>query len=94
MSLATNSSLSPSLPDAMMQVAMESEQNISVSCSNGLLLAFADNSQIQDSDSGLFAYAQNTIITGGTFVVCLSCRLYKQLLIVHILSEQCQYLSL
>ena len=59
-------------------------------CWNYLPLAFADNRQIQDSGSGLFAYARNTLITGGTFVVSLSCGpgLYKQLIIVHISSAR------
>ena len=39
MSLATHSPLSPSLPDAIMQVSTESEQNFSVSYLNRLLLA-------------------------------------------------------
>ena len=87
MSLATRSPLSPSLPDVTMQVSRESEQNSSVSCLNHLPLAFADNCQIQDSGSALFANNQNVLITGGTFVavVSLSCRLYSQLKIVHIL---------
>ena len=83
MSLATHTPLSPSLPNAISQ---ELEQYLSVSCLNHLPVAFVDNSQIQDSGSGLFANAQNVLITGGTFiVVCLSCLLYKQLIIVHIL---------
>jgi hypothetical protein len=76
---STHSSLSP---DAMIQV---SEQNLSVSYKNHSPLAFADNCQIKDSGSGLLANARNTLITGGTFVVSLSCWLYKQLIIVHIL---------
>ena len=78
MSLATHSPLSPSLPDAIMQeVSSESEQDLSVSCLNRLPLGFADNSQIQDSSSGLFGNPQNVLITGGTIVVVsLSCGLY------------------
>jgi hypothetical protein len=72
MSLAIHSPLSPTLPDAIMQVE-ESGQNLSVSCFNRghLPLAFADqkNRQIQDSGSGLFANAENILITDGTFVV-------------------------
>ena len=90
MSLATYSSLSPSLPDAIMQVS-ESEQNLTVSCLNCLPLAFTDNHQIQDSGSALFANAQNILITGGTFIVSLSCGLYKQLIIAHILSARIFY---
>ena len=61
----------------------------SLSCVNRLPLPFADNRQIQDSGSGLFANAQNILITGGTFVVCLSCGLYKRLIMIY-LPEQCQ----
>ena len=43
MSLDTHRPLSPSLPDAIMQVSTESEQNLSVSCLNFLPLAFADD---------------------------------------------------
>ena len=78
MSLATDSLLSPPLPDAI-QVSRQSEQNLSVSCLNCLPLAFADNRQIQDSSSGLFANARNILVTGGTFVVSFSSKLYKQL---------------
>jgi hypothetical protein len=89
MSLAIHSPLSPSLPDAnIMQVSTKSEQNPSVSCLNYFPVTFADNCQIQDSGSGFFANAQNITITGGNFVVSLSCGLYKQLIIIHILSEQ------
>ena len=81
--------LSPLLPDATIQVSMESEQNLSVSCLNLLLLVFADNLQNQESGAGLFGNAQNVLITGGTFVVVsISCELYKQLIIVHILSTR------
>ena len=78
MSLATHSPLLPLLPDAIMQVPRELEQDLSVSCLNCLPLAFADNCQIRDSDSGFFADAQNVLITGGTFVVvslmgCINC---------------------
>jgi hypothetical protein len=47
-----------------------------------LPLAFPDNHQIRDSGSALFANIQNLLITGGTFVVSLSCARYKQLIIV------------
>ena len=80
MSLTTHS---PLVPDATMQ--RESEQNLSVSCLNCLPLAFADNYQIQDSGSSLFPNFPSILITGGTFTVSLSCGLYKQLIIVHIL---------
>ena len=77
MSSATSSPVLPSLPDAIMQVS-ESEHNLSVSCLNCLLLDLADNCQIQNSGSALFANAQNVLITGGTFVISFSCGLYKQ----------------
>lgn len=54
------------------QVYTELEQNLSVSNLNCLPFAFADNGEIQDSESargkGLFANARNILITGGTFV--------------------------
>ena len=77
MSAVSRSQLSPSSPDSIMQAVTELEQNPSVSCLNSLPLAFTDNHHIQDSGLGLFAYAQNTLITGGTFVVSLSWGLYK-----------------
>ena len=91
MSLATDSPLS-SLPDAIMPVSRESEQNLPVSLLNCLPSAFADNCQIQDSGSALFPNAQNIIINDSTIVVVsLSCVLYKRLatttiIIVHISS--------
>ena len=63
--------LSPSLPDAIMQVS-ELEQNISVSCLDSLTWLFADNCQIRDSGSALFANAENVLITGCTFVMSFS----------------------
>ena len=77
MPLATHRPFSPLFPDA---ISRELEQNLSVSCLNRLRLAFADNRQIRDSGSGLFANAQNVLITGGIFV-SLSCRLYTQIII-------------
>ena len=75
MYLATHSPLLPSVPDAITQASTESEENISVSCLNDILLAFTYDRQVQDSGSGFFANAQNILITGGTFVVSFSCRL-------------------
>ena len=73
-----HSTLSPTLPDAVMQVSTESEQNHSVSYLNCLPLDFADNCQIRDSVSGLFGNVQNVLISGGNFVVVsFSCGLYK-----------------
>ena len=78
MSLATNSPLLPSLPDATTQASTESEQKLSVSCLNRFPSNFADNCQIQDSGLGLLGNPQNVLVTGGTFVVVsLSCRLHK-----------------
>ena len=56
---------------------MESEQNLSVSCLNHMLLAFTDDHKIQDSGSSFCVNAQNTLIADGTFqvVVSLSYRL-------------------
>ena len=85
---STHGPLSPSLPDTIMQVS-ESERNLSVSCLKCLSSTFADNLQIQDSGLSLFANPQNLLITGGTFsVVSLYWGLYKQLIIVHILSAR------
>ena len=83
MSLATHSQLLPLLPDAIVQVSRESEQNHLVSCVKCLPLAFVEN-QNQDS-GGLFGNPQNLLITGGTFVVSFLLTVYKQLMIVHIL---------
>ena len=69
---ATRSPLLPSAPDAITQVSTESEQNLSVSCLNHMLLAFTDDRQIQDSGSGFFANAQNILIADGTFQVVVS----------------------
>ena len=72
-----------------MQVSTGSEQNLSVSCLDCLPLAIADNFQSQASGSCLFPNAQNIYIADSTIaVVCLSCELYKQLMIVHILSAR------
>ena len=72
--MSTHSPFSPSLPDAIMQVSTESEQNLSVSCLNRLPLVFTDNCWNQGSGSGFFANAQNIVINDGTFVVVsLSC---------------------
>ena len=78
MSAVTHGPLSPSssaLPSAKIQVSTELEQNPSVSCLHHLSLAFADDSQVQNSGSGFFANSRNILITGGTFVS--PHRLYK-----------------
>jgi hypothetical protein len=60
------------MPDDIMQVSRESEQNLAVSYLNRFPLAFADFRLIQGSGSGLIVNAQNVLITGGIFV-SLSC---------------------
>ena len=89
MNAASRRPFSPSVPDSIIQ-ATELERNPSVSCLRRLFSDFVDDllQTSQDSGSGLFANAQNIFITGSTFVVSLSCRLYKQLMIVHILSTR------
>ena len=76
MSLATHRQLLSTLPDTIMRASMESVQNHFVSCFSCLLLALADNCQIQDSGSGL-VNAENVLITGGNFIVSLCCWLNK-----------------
>ena len=73
MSSVTHRPLLPLLPNAMMQVSTESERNLSVSCLYSLPSAFVHNYQIQDSGSGFFVNAGNTLITGGTFVGLFMC---------------------
>ena len=90
---ATCRPLSPSSPDSdgitQESTGRELEQNLSVSRLKCLPLALADDDQIRDSGSAIFANIQNLVITGGSFVVSLSCRLYKQLIIyISYLPEQ------
>ena len=75
MSAVTHGPLSPSsvLPST------ESEENSSVSCLHHLFSAFADDCQTQDS---LFPNAQNILITGGTFFVCLPFQCTNNLAII------------
>ena len=74
----SGSLFSPSLPDSIIE-ATELERNPSVSC---LRRSFPDLvvddllQTSQDSGSGLFANAQNILITGSTFV-SRSRRLHK-----------------
>ena len=77
MSLASDNPLSPPFHDAI-QVSRESEQNL-CELLKLFALGFCYNRQIQESGSGIFANARGVIITGSTFIVSLSCRLYKQL---------------
>ena len=79
---ATHGPLLPSsaLPSTRIQVSTESEKNLLVSCLH-LFLAFVDDCHTQDSSLGLFSNAQNTLITGGTFYVCLSCQCTNNLAI-------------
>ena len=84
MPLVTHSP-SLSLPDAIMQVSRESEQHFSVSWVIHFPLALLTIEKKKDSGSGIFANAQNVLITGGTIVVVsLSCGPYKQLIYVYI----------
>ena len=87
MPLPSYDPLSPSSPDALVQVSRESEQNLLVSCLCRLLLVFSDNCPIQHSGSGLFANNNNILISGGTFVVSLSCWLYKRLIIAYLICQ-------
>jgi hypothetical protein len=62
---------SPLSSDATMQANLGStewEQNPSVNCLHIVFSAFADDQQAQQPVLGLFPNAQNTVITGGTFV--------------------------
>jgi hypothetical protein len=68
MSAVSRSPLSPSSPDSVMQAATELERNSSVSCLHHLFSAFVDDLQTQDSGSGLFANAQNILITDSTII--------------------------
>jgi hypothetical protein len=47
----------------------KSEQNPSVSYGCEYVLVVTDDQQAQQSSSGIFANAQNTIINGGSFIV-------------------------
>ena len=67
MSAVSRSPLPPS-PDFSMQEVMELERNPCVSCLYHLFSVYVDDLQTPDSGSGLFASAQNVLITGGTFV--------------------------
>jgi hypothetical protein len=72
-----------------MQTATELERNPSVSCLHSLVLVlFLIIYRLQDSGLGFFANAQNTVITGGTFV-SHSRRLHKPSVIMHVVGQQC-----
>ena len=85
MPAVSRSPFSPSLPDSVLQ-ATELERNPSVSCLRRLFSDFVDDllQTSQDSGSGLFANAQNILITGGTFV-SRSRRLHKFHIIIHLI---------
>ena len=74
----------PSFPDSIIQET-ELERNPSVSCLRHLFSDFVDDllQTSQDSGSGLFANAQNILITGST-LVSHSRRLHKFNLIIHV----------
>jgi hypothetical protein len=62
---------SPLSSDTTMQANLRStelEQNPSVNCLHIVFSAFADDQQAQQPVSSMFTNAQNTVITGGTFV--------------------------
>ena len=74
-SVAHRQEISLSSPNTVAQVeARRSEQNSSVSYRYKYVLAITDDQQVQQSMSGIFANAQNVLITGGTFVsLCCGC---------------------
>ena len=63
--MATDSPLSPSLPDAIIQVSPESEQDPSVESLKLSALGFTDNCQIQDSGLGNTVDPRGVVIAGG-----------------------------
>jgi hypothetical protein len=84
MAAVSRSPLSPSSPDSIMQAATELEEDPSVSCLHHLFSAFVDDDlQIQASGSGMFANAQNIVITSGTFVSRYR-RLHKSGIIIYV----------
>ena len=76
MPVVSGSPFSPSLPDSIIQGAAELERNPSVSHLFSAFDVNVNDLQTQVSGSGFFANAQNTLITGGTFV-SRSRRLHK-----------------
>ena len=61
-------------PNAMAHANLrytEPQQNFSVSYRYKYVLAVTNDQQAQQSVSGFFANAQNTLITGGSFTVSL-----------------------
>ena len=93
MSLATHSPLSTSLPDTVRQVSSESEQNLYVSCLNHFPLGFWW--QLPDSGFWLRSPCKFPEHTHHRWHFCRrsSCGLYKQLIIVHILSARTMSIS-
>ena len=68
-SVAQREEISLTSPDTVAQVNIRrSEQNSSVSYGYKYVLAVTNDQQAQQSMSGVFANAQNVLITGGTFV--------------------------
>ena len=73
-SVAHREGISVSSPNAIAQAKLKrSEQNPSVSYRYKYVVAVTDDQQAQQSLSGIFANAQNVLITGGT-VVSLGCK--------------------
>ena len=74
-SVARREEISLPSSNAVVQVDVRrSEQNPSVGYGYKYVLAVTDGRQAQQSMSGIFANAQNVLITGGTFVsLCYSC---------------------
>ena len=68
MSAVGPSPLSASSSGSILQATTELERNSSVSCLHRLFSAFVHDPQNQDSGLGLFANAQNILISGSTIV--------------------------
>ena len=71
-SVAHREEISLSSPNAVAQAKVRrAEENSSVSYGYKYVLAVTDGQQAQQSTSGIFANAQNVLITGGTIIVSL-----------------------
>ena len=71
-SVAHPEELSISSPEVIAQANLRRpEQNPSVSYGYKYILAVSNDQQAQQSMSGIFANAQNVLITGGNFIVSL-----------------------
>ena len=53
------------------------------------VLDFADDQQVQNSESGMFANSQNILITGGTFVSSRHRLCTNNLTTNYLVSDQC-----